>query len=42
MSIPPKPTKKPITEIDALGRIQKILEQLTADQRRKVLAFLNQ
>ena len=43
MTPPPKTTvaKKPLTEIDALARIQKILDQLDGGQRRKVLAFLS-
>lgn len=36
------PTKQPkqLTEVEALSRITKVLNQLTPEQRRKVLAFL--
>lgn len=33
--------KKPLTEIEALARIEKVLNQLTPEQRRKVVAFLS-
>lgn len=35
-------TKQPktLTEVEALARITKVLNQLTPEQRRKVLAFL--
>jgi hypothetical protein len=31
---------KPLTEVDALVRIQKLLNQLSAESRKRVLAFL--
>jgi hypothetical protein len=34
-----KPTKQ-LTEVEALTRITKVLNQLSSEQRRKVLAFL--
>lgn len=40
MSQPNKPAKKPMTEVEALARIEKVLNQLNVDQRKKVLAFL--
>lgn len=37
-----KPTTKPEpTAIDALAKIQKVLNQLNETERKKVLAFLN-
>lgn len=33
-------TKPAITEVEALTKVTKILNQLTPEQRRKVLAFL--
>lgn len=33
---------KPLTEVDALMRIQKLLNQLTPEQRTKVLKFLSE
>jgi hypothetical protein len=35
----PKQPKK-LTEVEALARIEKVLNQLEPQQRRKVLAFL--
>lgn len=34
-------TKKPITEIDALQKIQRVLNELDENQRKRVLAFLS-
>jgi hypothetical protein len=33
-------TKKPMTEVEALTRITKVLNQLNESQRKRVLAFL--
>jgi hypothetical protein len=33
-------TKQPMTEVDALSRIEKVLNQLTPTQRKRVLEFL--
>lgn len=35
-------SKQPPTEVEALSRITKVLNQLTPEQRRKVLAFLSE
>lgn len=40
MKDPTKQTKKP-TEVEALSRIEKILNQLEPSQRKRVLAFLS-
>lgn len=34
-------TKPKLTEIDALQKIQRVLNQLDESQRKKVLAFLS-
>jgi hypothetical protein len=39
LSKQPEP-KKPLTEVEALSRISKILNQLDENAKRKVLAFL--
>ena len=36
-----KPTKQ-LTEVEALARITKVLNQLTTEQRAKVLRFLSE
>lgn len=33
-------TQKQLTEVEAMAKISKILNQLTTDQRKRVLAFL--
>lgn len=35
-----KQDKKPITEVEALAKIKKILDQLPTDSQKKVLQFL--
>lgn len=35
-----QPTKKPLTEVDALTKVTRILNQLSPEQRKRVLAFL--
>ena len=44
-TIPPKPKRerkpsKPLTPIEALAKIGKILDHLSAEDRRKVLSFV--
>lgn len=34
-------TKVPLTAVEAAAKIEKILEQLTPSERKRVLAFVN-
>lgn len=38
----PKRTRKPTTVVGTLQRIQKLLEEHTANERAKILAFLTE